>query len=193
MTLLKIGFLLLSLFSLHSYALTIIDSRYDFQLAQGDSVFGVNMLEHGYNPVTDTINSLDLLLALREVNDDDATENWDDGTTEFVVFYTILFGSRMTVEADVDTGSYTFGRSWASGESTCIFGGYGGEPCEWDPIASGIFGLYVFAATDNLWVTEATWKMDFTRAFVAEPSPATLFVVGVLILGILRRNQLLSI
>jgi len=194
MKLLKLCFLWsMSIFSLHSYALTITDSRYDFQLPEGDSVFDVNMLEHGYNPLTDTIDSLNLSLVLREIVDDDATENWEDGTTEFVIFYTILFGARMTVEADVDTGFYTFGRSWAPGESTCIFGGYDGEPCEWDPIGSGVFGLYVFSGTDNLWVTEATWTMDFTRAVVAESSPATLFTVGVLILGILQRRQLLSI
>lgn len=184
-------FLLLSLCSLHSPAFTITDSRYDFKLPEGESVFGVDMLAHGFNPVTDTVDSLDLRLVFREIIDDDATENYDEGTLEFVVFHTILFGARMTVNPDVDTGLYTFANSWAPGESTCIFGGYDGEPCEWDPIGSGVFGLYVSAYTDNLWVTEATWTMDVTRTSVLESSPAVLLALGLAVLGALRRKKLL--
>ncbi|HSC69056.1 MAG TPA: hypothetical protein VLC79_15290 [Cellvibrio sp.] len=190
MKLLSICFLLLSFFSLHSLAITITDSRYDFKLPEGESVFDVDMLAHGFNPATDTVSSLDLRLVFREIFDDDATETYDEGTVEFVVFHTILFGARMTVDADVDTGIYSFANSWAPGESTCIFGGYDGEPCEWDPIGSGVFGLYVSAYTDNLWVNEATWTMKVTRTAIAEPTSIALFALGILMLATVRSREL---
>ena len=192
MKLIKLYLLLsLSLFSLHSYALVITDSRYDFKLEEGDRGFDTNMLERGYNPLTDTVNSLHLLLTFREIDDDGATEYWEDGNTEFVIFYTMLFGVRMEVNADIDTGSYSFAQSWGAGESTCLFWDYVNDVCEWDPVKSGIFGIGISVYTDNLWVTEATWTMDVTRAAVAESSPVVLFALGFLMLGILRRKKLL--
>lgn len=192
MKLLKLYLLLmLSLLSLHSFALIITDSHYDFKLYEGQREFSTNMLARGYDPTTDTVNSLDLLLVFREINDDGATEHWEDGNTEFVIFYTMLFGPRMRVNADIDTGSYSFSRSWAEGESTCLFWDETGEVCEWNPVASGIFGIGVDVYTDNLWVTEATWKLDVTRANLAEPSAIGLFVLGLLLLAVLRCKQLI--
>lgn len=192
MKLLKLYLLLmLSLFSLHSFALIITDSRYDFKLDEGQRGFSTDMLARGYDPLTDTVHSLDLLLVFREINDDGATENWEDGNTEFVIFYTMLFGPRMQVDADIDTGSYSFARSWAEGESTCLTWDETGENCAWDPVAAGVFGIGVDVYTDNLWVTEATWKLDITRANLAEPSPVALLVLGLVLLIVLRCKQLI--
>jgi hypothetical protein len=177
----KIIFLLpvlLTLISLQSHALIITDVRKDTAIREGYDSFSTDMIALGYNPITDIVNSVRLYVRVHEIIDDSDTDMPGTDTSEFVIFYMMLFGARMHVYPDVDNESFEFVNSYSPNEETCVI--WGMEGCDYDPVKTGWFGIGVAASTNNLWLDEARWELDITRTSIDEPSAPILFLAAIL-------------
>lgn len=177
--------LICCLTSLHSQALLIVDSVKNVPLASGYTGFSTNMLELGYNPATDIAHSIRVLLSFREIVDNG--DDWDAGTTEFLIFHAMPWGYRELVYGDVSTQTITFSQSWAPGEDTCVIWGMDG--CEYDPVKSGSFGIAMTNYSTNLTMDEVRWELDVTRAQVDEPPAVLLIMLGMACIAMLRRQK----
>lgn len=179
---------LLSCISLHAHAFLITDTRMDTAIREGTDGFSTDMVALGYNPRTDVVNSVRLLVRVHEIMDDSETDTPDSDSSEFVIFYTMLFGARMQVYPDVDNESFEFVRYYSPGEDTCVV--WGEFECGYDPVKTGFFGISMAASTSNLWLDEARWELDITRTHVPEPSVLLLILSALLALMLCRFRQL---
>lgn len=178
---------LLTFISFQSHALLITDIRTNTEIMEGYDGFSTDMISLGYNPQTDIVNSVRLFVRVHEIIDDSDIDMPGTDTSEFVVFYLMLFGERMRVFADVDNESFEFTRSYSPNEETCVI--WGMEECDYDPIKTGQFGVGMAASTSNLWLDEARWELDVTRAQLNEPSVPVLFLLAILSLVSCRYRQ----
>ncbi|WP_331351045.1 hypothetical protein [Cellvibrio sp. UBA7671] len=169
---------LLTLISFQSHALIITDVRKDAAIREGYDGFSTDMIALGYNPQTDIVNSVRLFVRVHEIIDDSDIDMPGSDTSEFVIFYTMLFGARMHVYPDVDNESFEFVRDYFPGEDTCVI--WGMFECDYDPVKTGQFGIGIAASTDNLWLDEARWELDITRTAIDEPSAPILFLSALL-------------
>lgn len=179
--------LLLTFISLQCHALIITDIRKDTAIREGHDSFSTDMIALGYNPQTDIVNSVRLFVRVHEIIDDSDIDMPGSDTSEFVIFYMMLFGARMHVYPDVDNESFEFARSYTPGEDTCVI--WGIEECDYDPVKTGRFGIGVAASTNNLWLDEARWELDITRTSIDEPSAPILFLSAILLLTSCRYWQ----
>lgn len=183
-----LGFMALLAFMVtQAHALVITDIRTDTAIREGADGFSTDMIALGYDPLTDIVNSVRLFVRVHEIDDDSDTDTPDSDTREFVVFYTMLFGSRMEVHADVDNQSFEFVRSYLPSEDTCVI--WGVFECDYDPIKTGLFSVGIAASTSNLWLDEARWELDITRSQVDEPSVLLLFLSALLPLVCFRSKR----
>jgi hypothetical protein len=178
---------LMTFISLQSHALLITDIRANTEIREGSDGFSTDMISLGYNPQTDIVNSVRLFVRVHEIVDDSDTDMPDSDSREFVIFYTMLFGARMQVYADVDNESFEFARSYSPNEDTCVI--WGEFECDYDPVKMGLFGIGVAASTSNLWLDEARWELDITRTYLNEPSAPILFLSAILSLVFYRYRR----
>lgn len=172
---------LMTFISLQSHALIITDIRTNTAINEGYHGFSTDMVALGYNPQMDIVNGVRLFVRVHEIIDDSDIDMPGTDTSEFVVFYIMLFGERMRVFADVDNESFEFVNSYSPNEETCVI--WGIEECDYDPIKTGQFGVGMAASTSNLWLDEARWELDITRTPLSEPSAAILFLLAILSLA----------
>lgn len=179
---------LLGLFSLNSHALIISDvilvnktldltwHRFDFDLTK-----------HGYNHLTDSINSIELSYDFSKMIDEvDDFENYE--TLETIQLNSYIFDGRINY-FDINPGVISQRTSWQKDESYCEKENYDTGECEFNLDLNGTARESLSVYSGNVWLGDVTFSVDVTRAEVPEPSAITLLFLGLLLMVIVRNRS----
>lgn len=169
-----------------SYALLITHAIPVNNQIAGYHSFTFDLVNHGYNPDTDSINLVIFSYDVKEIVEDPFEDTPDMEEREFVIIHDHFLYVRGVI-ADMDTGSISNRVHWESGEG-CLFSGYdenNEEVCYFQPDKDGFFYSYWDVYTENLWMNSISLTIDVTRSNVDEPSPFVL-LSGALSLFIIR-------
>jgi hypothetical protein len=172
--------------ALSANALVLTDvHQFNAPLVNGEPAgINFNLVDHGYNHLTDTITTIRLSLDFREiVETEENMENWEDMSTwEPIIFYSWIFDGR-SIYADLDTGLVEFALSRTK-TYECQYYDYvdGDEICLQNLDLYGEMSSWFVAYTDNLWLGEARLEAEITR--IPEPAPLLLFGLGLIGLGL---------
>ncbi|MES2823545.1 MAG: PEP-CTERM sorting domain-containing protein [Pseudomonadota bacterium] len=166
--------------------------EFNAPLISGESTgFNFNLVDHGYNHLTDTITNIKVSFDFREIveTEEDMTNVDDMSNWEFIIFYSWIFDGR-SIYADIDTGTTTFETSWSK-DYSCQYYDYadGDEVCLHNLDLYGEMSSWFVPYTDNLWLGEARLDAEITRASIPEPASILLLSLGLIGLGMRRRRR----
>ncbi len=166
--------------------------EFNAPLISGESTgFNFNLVDHGYNHLTDTITNIKVSFDFREIveTEEDMTNVDDMSNWEFIIFYSWIFDGR-SIYADIDTGTTTFETSWSKDYSYQYYDyADGDEVCLHNLDLYGEMSSWFVPYTDNLWLGEARLDAEITRASIPEPASILLLSLGLIGLGMRRRRR----
>lgn len=157
-----------------SHALVITDVI-DFNAKiKGDYTFNFDLIKQGFNPATDTINTIIFSFDVKEIIEDPFE---DDATMEDVREYVVIndyFYFFRGILADVDTGVFIGRANWEPSEECWYI--YDNK-CQFQPDKDGLFASSWQVYTDNLWLNSISIGVEVTRSSeVDEPSSWILLI-----------------
>lgn len=181
-----------SAFSAHAFILSDVLEVNSVLISEEAYRVNFNLMDHGYNHLTDTITNIKISFNFREIIEtEEDMDDWegDRDNWEFVIFYSWIF-DRVSVIPDVDTGILSFETTWRKTYNCQYYGSeYGDEICgeNLDLYGNMFSGLVPY--TNNLWLGEVRLDAEITRASIPEPASIFLLFSGLIGL-IIKRSRL---
>jgi len=170
-----------------SQALVITDVIEFDAKVKGDYTFNFDLIKQGFNPATDTINTIIFSFDVKEIIED-AFE--DDATMEDVREYVVIrdyFYFFRGMLADVDTGVFIGRTHWESlGECWYFYD----NKCQFQPDKDGQFFSSWQVYTDNLWLNSISIGIEVTRISEVDEPSSWILLISFLMLLIPRLKAL---
>jgi len=165
------------LIPISSQALVITDViSVNKTLDVGSRVFDFDLTKHGYNHLTDSINSVELSYDFSKTIDD--FDDYDDpSTVETIQFNSYIFDGR-TNYYDINPEIITQRTSWRKDESYCQRENYNNGECELNLDLFGKAEEFLSVYNGKIWLGDVTFSVDVTRSEVPEPSAVILLMMG---------------
>lgn len=169
--------LLLVFLSLNAHALVIKDVISVNKILEINwRAYDFDLTKHGYNHLTDKINSVTLSYDFSKMVDEG--DDFDDyDTLESIQFNSYIFDGR-TIFHDINPGIISESRDWTKDESYCQKENDDTGECELNLDLNGTAREFLSVYSGNVWLGDVTFAVDVTRSYIPEPSPLMLFLVS---------------